>query len=98
MFSGYHRDPAATLATMRDLWWHTGDLAYTDEDGFFYFIDRKNDALRRRGENISSHEVESVLLAYPGVVAAAAVGTPSDLGEDEVLAVVQLEPGQRLDL
>jgi crotonobetaine/carnitine-CoA ligase len=97
MFPGYHRDPAATLATMRDLWWHTGDLGYTDEDGYFYFIDRKKDALRRRGENISSHEVEAVLLAYRGVIAAAAVGTPSDLGEDEVLAVVQLEPGHRLD-
>jgi crotonobetaine/carnitine-CoA ligase len=97
MFSGYHRDPEATLATIRDLWWHTGDLGYTDEDGYFYFIDRKKDALRRRGENISSHEVESVLLAYPGVTAAAAIGTPSELGEDEVLAVVQLESGQRLD-
>ncbi|HVV14505.1 AMP-binding protein [Amycolatopsis sp.] len=98
MFSGYHRDPAATVATMRDLWWHTGDLGYTDEDGYFYFIDRKKDALRRRGENISSHEVESVLLSHPGVVAAAAVGTPSELGEDEVLAVLQPEPGQELDL
>ncbi|MGW4914498.1 AMP-binding protein [Streptomyces sp. NPDC004270] len=98
MFSGYHRDPEATLATMKDLWWHTGDLGYTDEDGYFYFVDRKKDALRRRGENISSHEVESVLLAYPGVVAAAAVGTPSELGEDEVLAVVQPEPGHELEL
>lgn len=97
MFSGYHRDPEATLATTKDLWWHTGDMGYTDEDGYFYFIDRKKDALRRRGENISSHEVESVLLAYPGVVAAAAVATPSELGEDEVLAVVQLEPGHEPD-
>lgn len=97
MFSGYHRDPGATLETMRDLWWHTGDLGCTDDDGYFYFIDRKKDALRRRGENISSHEVESVLLAYPGVTAAAAVGTPSDLGEDEILAVVQLAPGQAAD-
>ncbi|MEU9370596.1 AMP-binding protein [Streptomyces avermitilis] len=98
MFSGYHRDPEATLATMKDLWWHTGDLGYTDEDGYFYFVDRKKDALRRRGENISSHEVESVLLAYPGIVAAAAVGTPSPLGEDEVLAVVQPEAGHELEL
>ncbi|GAA2329480.1 AMP-binding protein [Streptomyces violaceusniger] len=98
MFSGYHRDPEATLATMKDLWWHTGDLGYTDTDGYFYFIDRKKDALRRRGENISSHEIESVLLAHPGVVAAAAIGTPSELGEDEVLVVVQPEPGQELDL
>ncbi|AGP61111.1 AMP-binding protein [Streptomyces rapamycinicus] len=97
MFSGYHRDPEATLATMKDLWWHTGDLGYTDQDGYFYFIDRKKDALRRRGENISSHEIESVLLACPGVMAAAAIGTPSELGEDEVLVVVQPEPGHELD-
>ncbi|GAB3360866.1 AMP-binding protein [Amycolatopsis echigonensis] len=97
MFSGYRGEPEATLATMKDLWWHTGDLGYTDEDGYFYFIDRKKDALRRRGENISSHEVESVLLAYSGVVAAAAVATPSELGEDEVLAVLQLESGRQLD-
>ncbi|MFG3025047.1 AMP-binding protein [Streptomyces sp. NPDC048254] len=79
MFSGYHRDPEATLATMKDLWWHTGDLAYTDEDGYFYFVDRKKDALRRRGENISSHEVESVLLAYPWSPAttASSTGSPS---------------------
>ncbi|GAA3728985.1 AMP-binding protein [Streptomyces tremellae] len=98
MFSGYHRSPEATLETVRDLWWHTGDLGYRDDDGYFYFLDRKKDALRRRGENISSHEVESVLLDYPGVVAAAAVATPSDLGEDEVLAVVQPEAGHDLDL
>ncbi|MFD0500974.1 AMP-binding protein [Streptomyces rhizosphaericus] len=98
MFSGYHRDPEATLATMKDLWWHTGDLGHTDEDGYFYFIDRKKDALRRRGENISSHEIESVLLACPGVLAAAAIGTPSELGEDEVLVAVQPEPGHELDL
>ncbi|MFF3573573.1 AMP-binding protein [Nocardia jiangxiensis] len=97
MFCGYHRDPEATLATMRDLWWHTGDLGYTDEDGYFYFVDRKKDALRRRGENISSHEVESLLLAYPGVVAAAAIATPSELGEDEVLAVLEMDSGRQVD-
>lgn len=97
MFSGYHGDPEATLATMKDLWWHTGDLGYMDQDGYFYFIDRKKDALRRRGENISSQEVESALLACPGVVAAAAIATPSELGEDEVLVVVQLEAGHELD-
>jgi carnitine-CoA ligase len=97
MFTGYHRNPEATLETMRDLWWHTGDLGYTDEDGYFYFVDRKKDALRRRGENISSHEVESVVLAYPGIVVAAAVAAPSELGEDEILAVVQPAEGQTID-
>lgn len=98
MFKEYFRDPEATLSTMRDLWWHTGDLGYVDRDGFFYFVDRKKDALRRRGENISSHEVESILASFPGVIEAAAVGTPSELGEDEVLAVVQVEQPATFDL
>lgn len=90
MFKGYHRDPEATLATMTDLWWHTGDLGATDEDGYFYFVDRKKDALRRRGENISSQEVETTLVTFPGVFDAAAVGAKSELGEQEVLAVVEV--------
>jgi crotonobetaine/carnitine-CoA ligase len=98
MFTHYHRDPEATLATIKDMWWHTGDLGFTDADGFFYFVDRKKDALRRRGENISSHEVESVLRSFPGVLEAAAVATPSELGEDDVLAIIEVEPGHELDL
>jgi crotonobetaine/carnitine-CoA ligase len=89
MFTHYVDAPEATLATMRDMWWRTGDLGYVDADGFYYFVDRQKDALRRRGENISSYEVESVLMAFDGVVEAAAVSTPSDLGEDEVLAVIE---------
>ncbi|MFF4053518.1 AMP-binding protein [Streptomyces chartreusis] len=98
MFSGYHHQPEATLETSRDLWWHTGDLGYTDEDGYFYFVDRKKDALRRRGENVSSQEVEAVLLTHPAVSAAAAIGVASDLGEQEVMAVVQVADNAELDL
>ena len=98
MFAGYHRDPEATVETSRDLWWHTGDLGFTDDDGFFYFVDRKKDALRRRGENISSHEVEALLVAHPGVADAAAVGVASELGEQEVMAVVEPVEGVELDL
>ncbi|MCW0212595.1 MAG: AMP-binding protein [Pseudonocardia sp.] len=98
MFAGYHRQPEATVETSRDLWWHTGDLGFTDDDGYFYFVDRKKDALRRRGENVSSQEVEAVLLAHPAVAEAAAVGVASDLGEQEVLAVVQVADGAELDL
>ena len=98
MFKHYHRDPEATRTSFQDGWWRTGDLGFTDEDGFFYFVDRKKDALRRRGENISSHEVETVLRAFPGVVEAAAVATPSELGEDEVLAVVEVAAAADLDL
>lgn len=94
MCKGYHRDPDATVAAMQDLWWHTGDVGYADEDGFFYFVDRKKDALRRRGENISSSEVESALMVFPGVLDAAAVAVRSELGEDEVMAVLEVaDPG-----
>ncbi|MDJ0396571.1 AMP-binding protein [Rhodococcus sp. G-MC3] len=98
MFKGYHKDPEATLATMDDLWWHTGDLGYVDHDGFFYFTDRKKDALRRRGENISSQEVEAALMLYPGVHEAAAVAVHSDLGEDEVMAVLEVSDPHGFDL
>ena len=97
MFKQYYRDPEATLATIHDLWWHTGDLGYADYDGFFYFVDRKKDALRRRGENISSHEVETILASFPGVIEAAAVATPSNLGEDEVLAVLHVDQPDTFD-
>lgn len=98
MFSGYHRQTQATVETSRDLWWHTGDLGFTDDDGYFYFVDRKKDALRRRGENVSSQEVEAVLMDHPAVAEAAAVGVASDLGEQEVLAVLQATDGVELDL
>ena len=88
MFSGYHRAPEATVETSRDLWWHTGDLGRVDEDGYFWFVDRKKDALRRRGENISSQEVEAALVEHPDVADAAVIGVASDLGEQEVMAVL----------
>lgn len=97
MFSHYYGNPEATLEATRGLWFHTGDLGYQDTDGFFYFVDRKKDALRRRGENISSQEVEAVLASYAGVLEAAAVATPSELGEDEILAVLETG-GAELDL
>ena len=71
-------------------WFHTGDALRRDEDGWYYFIDRYKDALRRRGENISSYEVEQAILGHPAVVECAVIGVPADqeAGEDEVLAVV----------
>ncbi len=97
MFKGYHRDPESTLAGMADLWWHTGDLGYTDHDGFFYFVDRKKDAMRRRGENISSQEVEASLMLFPGIHEAAAVAVRSELGEDEVMAVFEAADATSFD-
>jgi crotonobetaine/carnitine-CoA ligase len=96
MFDGYYRNPQATMEKYRNLWFHTGDLARVDEEGYFYFVDRKDDYLRRRGENISSYEVEAAIARHPDVLEAAVVGVASDLLEDEVKAVVAIRPGSRL--
>ncbi len=91
---GYYNMPAETQEAWRNLWWHTGDGLRRDADGWFYFVDRLKDAIRRRGENISSYEVEQALLAHPAVGEVAVVAVPADqeAGEDEVLAVIVLEP------
>ncbi|WP_322057051.1 ATP-dependent acyl-CoA ligase [Paraburkholderia sp. J63] len=94
--TGYYRQPEATLELFRDLWIHTGDLATQDADGYFYYVDRKKQALRRRGENISSFEVEAVIGGHPAVLESCVVGVPSELGEDEVKAVVVLRPGANI--
>ena len=86
--SGYFGDPEATASAWRNLWFHTGDRAMRDERGIYHFIDRIKDAIRRRGENISSWEVEQALLTHPEVENAAVVGVPADLGEEEVMAFV----------
>ena len=95
MFEGYMGRPAAMLAQLRNLWFHTGDVGRFDERGNMFFIDRKKDALRRRGENISSFEVERIVLGHVSVAECAAFAVPSALGEDEVMiAVVPAESGQ----
>ncbi len=85
---GYCKAPEQTAEAMKGGWFHTGDYAYRAEDGYYYFVDRKKDIIRRRGENISSAEVESVLLAHPDVLEAAVIPVPSELGEDEVKACI----------
>jgi crotonobetaine/carnitine-CoA ligase len=97
MFLGYHRDEAATLAACRNLWFHTGDLGHLDADGYLHWVDRRKDAIRRRGEMISSADVEAAALAHPAVAEAAAVGVPGDLGEEEVLLVVRARDGAGVD-
>ena len=94
----YWARPDETINSMRNLWFHTGDRAWKDEDGFFFYVDRLKDSIRRRGENVSAWEIESVLDALPGIVECAAYGVPSDLGEDEVMVALVLEPGTELDL
>jgi crotonobetaine/carnitine-CoA ligase len=78
------------VAAWRNLWFHTGDRVVRDDDGVFRFLDRLKDSIRRRGENISSIEVEEVLLSHADVATAAVVPVPSELGDDEVMAFVTL--------
>lgn len=88
MFDGYHGMPEATAHSWRNLWFHTGDRGVLDEDGFLTFVDRLKDTIRRRGENISSWEVERVLSEHPDVAQVAAYGVPSELSEEEVMVAV----------
>ena len=91
-FDGYLRDDQATAAVIDDRWFHTGDLGYFDEDGYFFFVDRKKDIVRRGGENISSVEVEGILRTHPQVADAAVLGKPDPvLGERVVAFVVPAE-------
>ena len=85
---GYWRNEEQTREALRDGWLHTGDMGRLDEDGFLYFVDRKKDVIRRRGENISSQEVEDTIKAHPTVLDCAVIAVPSDLGEDDVKAYV----------
>ena len=93
---GYYKMPEASLASRRNLWFHTGDRGYLDTDGYLYYTDRIKDAIRRRGENISAFEVESVIASHPAVEAAAVYAVRSESTEDEVAASVVLKPGTAL--
>ena len=91
---GYNGMPERTVETWRNFWFHTGDAGRMDERGFLWYIDRIKDTIRRRGENISSYEVEAVLLEYPALPEVAAVAVKADEGgEDEVLACLVLKAG-----
>lgn len=94
---GYLGMPDATLASRRDLWFHTGDLLRRDVDGFHTFVGRRSDSIRRRGENISAFEVEEVVKLHPDVLDAAAFGVPSELTEDDVMVAVVARPGATVD-
>ncbi len=94
MSDGYYGMPEKTVEAWRNLWFHSGDALRRDEDGWYYFVDRYKDALRRRGENISSYEVEQAVLAHPAVLECAVIAVPATIeaGEDEVMACV-VAPG-----
>ncbi len=97
MSLGYYGMPEKTAESWRNGWFHTGDGFRCDENGNFYFVDRLKDAIRRRGENISSFEVEAYVNDHPDVEECAAIGVPSELGEDEVKVCVVRRPDSSLD-
>jgi len=94
---GYWRMPDKTLEALRNVWYHTGDALKRDADGYYYFVDRMRDVIRRRAVNISSYDVEKVVADHPAVAECAAVGVPSEFvgGEDEIKLCVVLREGAR---
>jgi crotonobetaine/carnitine-CoA ligase len=97
VMTGYLDMPAETLQAFRGLWYHTGDAARRDADGFFYLVGRLKDFIRRKGENISATEVEAALTGHPAVFECAAVGEPDEWGEEEVVLWVEARPGMKID-
>ena len=97
MNHGYHKNPEATALAWQHGWFHTGDAFRRDAEGNYYFVDRMKDAIRRRGENISSFEVEAEVSAHPAVREAAAIPIPAAAGEDEVMVVVASVAGATID-
>jgi carnitine-CoA ligase len=95
---GYFKDPKRTAETKRDGWIHTGDIGYQDEDGYFFFVGRQKEVIRRRGELISPTEIEGIINSHESVLESAVVGVPSNLGqgEEEVKAYVILRPGENI--
>ena len=93
---GYFKDEQKTAETMRNGWLHTGDYAYMDEDGYFYFVERKKDVIRRRGEMVSPTQVEDVINQHPKVEISAVIPVPAELGEDDIKAFVVVKGGEGL--
>jgi len=96
MMKGYLNQPEATMEAFRNLWFHTGDFAKRDADGYFYFADRKKERIRRRGENIAAQDVETIILAHPDVIECAALPHPAPGGEDDIRVVLVVEKGSNL--
>ena len=94
LMKGYYNNPEATADTIRDGWLHTGDNAYMDEDGYFHFVDRKKDMIKRSGENVAATEVEYVISLHPKVKEVAVIGVPDPIRDEAIMAVVILNPGE----
>lgn len=96
VMQGYFRDPEQTRDSFEGEWFKTGDLMRRDADGYFYFVTRKKDIIRRRGENIAGAEIDRVLASHPDILDAAVVPVPSEMGDEEILAAIVLRPGTTL--
>ena len=96
MMQGYFKDEEKNREAIRNGWFYTGDYGYKDEDGYLFFVDRKKDIIRRKGENISASELETVINANSKVLEAAVIAVPSELGEDEVMACIVLKKNQTM--
>lgn len=96
VMQGYYRDPKRTAEAFHDGWFITGDLVWKDDDDFYWFVARHRDIIRCRGENIAGAELDRVIGGHPDVWEAATIGVPSELGEEDILAVVVPRPGKTL--
>jgi len=90
MFLGYYNDPDQTVAAWRDLWFRTGDRARRDAEGYYYFLGRSGDRIRRRGVNISAEQVEQIALSHPSILECAAIAVPSEMNEDDIKLCIKL--------
>lgn len=97
VMQGYYDDPQRTQAAFHEGWFITGDIAWRDADGFYWFVARQKDIIRCRGENISGSELDRVIASHPDVLEAATIGVPSELGEEDILAVVVVRRDAQLD-
>lgn len=96
IMAGYFRNPDATRDTIRDNWLYTGDNAIQDDSGYFRFVDRRKDMIKRSGENVSSAEVENVLLQHAAVFECAVIGLPDELRDESIVGVVVLHQGRQV--
>ena len=97
VMQGYYKNPEQTEAAFEGEWYKTGDLMRRDSDGYFYFVSRKKDLIRRRGENIAGAEIDKAVASHPSVKEVAAVGVPSELGGEEILVAIVTHPNAKLD-
>ena len=98
LFNEYLRKPDITVETFRNLWFHAGDIAYRDEEGMLYFVDRRGGFIRVRGENISSYQIEDIINSHPRIAVSAAFPVRAEVGlEDDIVVYIVPAPGQKLD-